>query len=187
MAELPPYTTTSKEDVIVTKLFRLEAHNRTEEGTGKSGEFFVLDAPNWINVIAITREGKFILVEQFRHGTNRNEIEIVGGMINDNEDPKDAALRELREETGYIPTASSRIELMGKVHPNPAFLTNKCYNYLVTECELTHEQSLDEHERINVSLCSEEEFVEMIRSGKIDHSLVLNAYLWWRLRTSTSF
>lgn len=186
MAQLPPYITTSKDILHDTKLFRMEVHERIEEGTGKHGAFFVLDAPNWINVIAITCEGKFILVEQFRHGTNRNEIEIVGGIINDGEDPKHAALRELREETGYIPTASSKVELIGTVHPNPAFLTNTCYSYLVTDCELTHEQSLDEHERINVSLCSEEEFVEMIRSKKIDHSLVLNAYLWYQLWKETN-
>ncbi len=186
MAELPPYKTTSKAVVSDTKLFRLEVHDRMEEGTGKRGTFFVLDAPDWINVFATTRDGKIILVEQFRHGTDKNEIEIVGGMINEGEDPKLAALRELREETGYIPTETSRVELLGTVHPNPAFLTNTCYSYLVTDCELTHEQSLDEHERINVSLVSEDEFVAMIKTGKIDHSLVLNAYLWYKLKMAKS-
>jgi ADP-ribose pyrophosphatase len=175
MDTLPPYRTTSSEVLSDTKLFRLEVHQRTEDSTGRTGTFFVLDAPNWINVIAITTDGKFILVEQFRHGTERNELEIVGGLVDRNEDPRDAALRELREETGYVPTKTSRIELIGTVHPNPAFLTNSCYTFLVTDCSLEHEQSLDEHERIKVSTVTEAD------SGRIDHSLVLNAYLWYHL------
>jgi ADP-ribose pyrophosphatase len=181
MKNLPPYKTTSSEVISDTKLFRLEVHQRTEDTTGRTGTFFVLDAPDWINVVAITTEGKFILVEQFRHGTERNEIEIVGGLIDGNEDPKGAALRELREETGYVPSDTSHIELIGTVHPNPAFLTNSCYTYLVTDCIKEHGQSLDEHERINVSEVTEAEFIGMIKSHKIDHSLVLNAYLWYQL------
>lgn len=181
MNNLPPYKTTSSEVISDTKLFRLEVHQRTEDTTGRTGTFFVLDAPDWINVVAITTEGKFILVEQFRHGTQRNEIEIVGGLVDRGEEPLAAAIRELREETGYVPTASSRIELIGTVHPNPAFLTNRCHTYLVTDCVKEHEQSLDEHERIRVSEVTEAEFVAMIKSGTIDHSLVLNAYLWYQL------
>jgi 8-oxo-dGTP pyrophosphatase MutT (NUDIX family) len=181
MTNLPPYKTTSSEVISDTKLFRLEVHQRTEDTTGRTGTFFVLDAPDWINVVAITTEGKFILVEQFRHGTERNEVEIVGGLVDRGENPQEAALRELREETGYVPSASSRIELIGTVHPNPAFLTNRCHTYLMTDCTKEHEQSLDEHERIHVSEVTEDEFVGMIKSGTIDHSLVLNAYLWYQL------
>lgn len=181
MKHLPPYKTTSSEVISDTKLFRLEVHQRTEDTTGRTGTFFVLDAPDWINVVAINTEGKFILVEQFRHGTERNEIEIVGGLVDRGEDPQEAALRELREETGYVPSASSRVELIGTVHPNPAFLTNSCYTYLVTDCIKEHDQSLDEHERIHVSEVTEAEFGSMIKSRTIDHSLVLNAYLWYQL------
>lgn len=181
MEHLPPYKTTSSEVISDTKLFRLEVHQRTEDTTGRTGTFFVLDAPDWINVVAITTGGTFILVEQFRHGTEKNEIEIVGGLVERGEEPQEAALRELREETGFVPSASSRIELIGTVHPNPAFLTNSCYTYLVTDCIKEHEQSLDEHERIHVSEVTEAEFAAMIRSGTIDHSLVLNAYLWYQL------
>jgi len=180
MKNLPPYKTTSSEVISDTKLFRLEVHQRTEDTTGRTGTFFVLDAPDWINVVAITTEGKFILVEQFRHGTESNEIEIVGGLIETSEDPKEAALRELREETGYVPSPTSRIELIGTVHPNPAFLTNRCFTYLVTDCTKEYEQSLDEHERIHVSEVTEAEFAAMIKSGAIDHSLVLNAYQWYQ-------
>lgn len=181
MKHIPPYHSTSSEVLTDTKLFRLEVHERTEESTGRTGTFYVLDAPDWINVVAITTEGKFILVEQFRHGTQKNEIELVGGLVEIGENPQLAALRELREETGYVPTASSRIELIGTVHPNPAFLTNSCYTYLVTECIKTYEQSLDEHERIHVETVTEDEFKKMITAGTIDHSLVLNAYLWYQL------
>ncbi len=119
-------------------------------------------------------------VEQFRHGSGKFEIEIVGGDT-DNEEPLTAALRELKEETGYEPTASSRVELIGTTKPNPAFMANTCYTFLVTDVEQTAGQQFDEFERIKVSLASYDEILNMMRNGTIDHALVLSAFQWYRL------
>ncbi len=56
-----PWQTTEKQTIYETSIFSLEEHKRSEDSTGKQGTFYVVDAPSWINVIAITRDGKFVL------------------------------------------------------------------------------------------------------------------------------
>lgn len=181
MDSLHNWHTASKRILSETKIFSLEEHIRVEDVSGKQGTFVVIDAPSWINVIAITKEEKFVLVEQFRHGSGQFELEIVGGDAEIGEDPQVAALRELKEETGFTPSPISTIELIGTTKPNPAFMNNTCYTYLVTNAVQSSQPELDEFERIRVQLVSYEELISMVKDGTIDHSLVLNAIFWYRL------
>jgi len=179
---LPRWITKENEVLAKTRIFSLEKSSRDEEGTDKSGDFYVLDAADWINVIALTPENNVVLVEQFRHGSEDFELEIVGGLVDKNENPKDASIRELQEETGYAPTESSVISLIGKVLPNPAFLNNTCYTYLITNVKQEGEQKFDDHENIIVRLEPLEKIDDLIRTGHITHSLVIAAFMWLKLR-----
>ena len=76
-------------------------HVRMPSGV-EMDDYFVLDYPDWINVIAITKEGKFVIERQYRHGTQSIDYEICAGTLENGEDPLEAAKRELLEETGYI-------------------------------------------------------------------------------------
>jgi ADP-ribose pyrophosphatase len=181
-ASLPRWITRQNEVLAKTRIFSLARSHRHEEGTQKSGDFFVLDAADWINVIALTPEKNVVLVEQFRHGSEDFELEIVGGLVDNDEAPKDAALRELREETGYVPTDDSEVALLGKVLPNPAFLNNACYTYLVTNVKQEAQQKFDDHENIIVHLEPLEKIDDLIRTGHITHSLVVAAFMWLKLR-----
>jgi ADP-ribose pyrophosphatase len=182
ISELPRWITRENEVLAKTRIFSLAKSRRHEEGTERSGEFYILDAADWINVIALTPDNKAVLVEQFRHGTEDFELEIVGGLIENNETPKDAALRELREETGFVPNENSEVTLLGKVLPNPAFLNNACYTYLVTNVKKEAEQEFDIHENIIVRLEPLEKIDDLIRTGHITHSLVVAAFMWLKLR-----
>lgn len=64
-------------------------------------DYYVLEYPDWINVIAITKEGKFVIERQYRHGTQSIDYELCAGTIEKGESPLGAAQRELLEETGY--------------------------------------------------------------------------------------
>lgn len=64
-------------------------------------EFYVLEYPDWVNVIAITDESRFVLEKQYRHGLGKTCYEIPAGVIEEGESPLEAAKRELQEETGY--------------------------------------------------------------------------------------
>lgn len=176
---LPHWKTTSERQLVHTKIFDLDAVTRTEEGTHREGEFFVIKARDWINVIAITSDSRLVFVEQYRHGTNEFELEIVGGMVDAEESPLVAALRELKEETGFEPTAHSIIEQIGDVTPNPAFLNNHCYTFLVTNAERSSGQTFDEHENIHVRLEPLSEMDALVRSSEITHSLVIAAFYYY--------
>ncbi len=144
----------------------------------------MLDSPDWVNVVPITPEGNFILIRQFRHGTQSIEWEIPGGLIDqDDENPEHAARRELLEETGYEP---QKIQFIGVVHPNPAIQNNLCHTFLAEECRPCQEQRLDNSEDIEVQEVPWSEVIRLIDYGEISHSLVLAAIFWYQRHLSQS-
>ena len=88
------------------------------------------------------------------------------------EKPLEAGLRELREETGYAPSAT---RMLGSVSANPAILDNRCHFVLADGVRRVAELELDEHEEIEVKLFELDEVYAMASSGGIVHPLVLNA------------
>jgi 8-oxo-dGTP pyrophosphatase MutT (NUDIX family) len=83
--------------------------------TGKEHDFYIIEAPTWVNVVAISADDEILLIKQYRHGIRSVTFEIPGGMVDPGESPLEAAKRELLEETGYI---SNDWALIGNVHPN---------------------------------------------------------------------
>jgi len=139
-------------------------------------EFTVIAAPAWVNVLALTPAGHLVLVRQFRFGIDDFSLEIPGGMIDAGEDPVAAGLRELREETGFAGTGA---RLLGTVHPNPAIQNNCCHLILVENAEPRTASAWDADEEIEVSTAPVDEVLAWARSGRITHSLVLNALLYF--------
>lgn len=80
-------------------------------------DYYVLEYPTWVNVIAITEDGLFVIERQYRHGTERIDYEICAGTCEQGEKPIDAAKRELLEETGY---GGGKWTMYGISTPNPA-------------------------------------------------------------------
>jgi 8-oxo-dGTP pyrophosphatase MutT (NUDIX family) len=146
---------------------------------GKEGDFYYLDSRDWVIVVARTVEGELILVRQFRWGADELSWELPGGMIDKGEDPVEAGLRELQEETGY---QAKRGRLIGRSRPNPAILNNFCHFVFAEEAEF-HPSGTDwdEHEEIEVRVLPESTVLEWARDCRIGHALALNALLFYQL------
>lgn len=152
---------------LLQRQVMLEAEHENMEGI-----FYVLDAPAWINVIALTPRQEVLLVEQYRYGTEQPTLEIPGGMVDEGEDPQEAAKRELLEETGY---RSNQWRSLGKVSANPAIMTNYTHLYVAEECEFVGSVNPDSHERIIVHKKPMDKFLKLVHDGTIHHAIVLAA------------
>jgi ADP-ribose pyrophosphatase len=154
-------------------------------GRGRERDFVVIQAPDWVNVIALTPDHRLVLVRQFRFGIDDFSLEIPGGVMEPGEDPLTAAQRELREETGHT---GRPVRVLGSVHPNPAIMNNVCHLVLVEQAERTAALSWDHDEEIEVLTVPVDDVFDWARAGRIRHALVLDALLlfepvWQRLRS----
>ncbi len=137
-------------------------------------EYYVLEYPDWANIIAITTDGQFVMVRQYRHGLGDIFIELCAGCIEPGEAPIDGARRELAEETGYT---GGRWSLQTVLSPNPSANTNLNYCFLAEGVELTEAQHLDRTEDVEVVLMSRREVWQMLKDDKIKQALMA-APLW---------
>ena len=159
-------------------IFTLRVDTAKAPHTGKEHDFYVIDSPDWVNIIPVTQDLEVVMVKQFRHGTKEITLEIPGGMVEKEDSLEQAASRELLEETGY---QAREMRLLGVVHPNPAILTNRCSTYLALNLEKVNDGDGDETEDIEVSLVPLKEIPTLIENGTITNSLVIAAFFWYFL------
>lgn len=137
--------------------------------------WYIIDYPDWINVIAITKQGEFVMISQYRHAIAQTSYELVAG-IKDKTDasPMDAAKRELLEESGY---GGGKWTPFMKLCPNPTSNSNYSYTFLAEGVEKVSEQHTEESEDIRVYLFSLEEIRELLEKGMMLQALQA-APLW---------
>ncbi len=153
----------------------------TVEAQGEPGEaptsrdVLVLESNDWVNVVALdetTARPQIVLIRQWRFGSQSQTLEIPGGLVDDGEAPALAARRELLEETGY---SCGAIIPLGVVQPNPALFNNRCHIFLARELTLVGTPVGDGDEEIEVLALPLEEMSRLVRSGEIQHALVIAA------------
>ncbi|SMO81902.1 NUDIX hydrolase [Fodinibius sediminis] len=183
---IEPWSVEHENKEYQTPIFNLLQRKMVLEAAGEynEGDFYVLEAPEWVNVIPVTTDQQVVLVEQYRYGIEQPTLEIPGGLVDPGETPGETAKRELVEETGY---RSDSWSSLGKVSANPAMMNNFSHVFLAEGCRYEKKQNTDQHERIHVHLLPIDTFLDYVADGTIHHSIVVAAaakYLLYKGRYS---
>jgi ADP-ribose pyrophosphatase len=144
---------------------------------GEPHDFYVLDMPDWVQVVALTTEGRLVLVEQFRPGTRVVTLEFPAGLVDPGEEPAAAAARELAEETGY---RGGEATIIAALAPNPALQNNRLFVVLIEGCQATGERDQDTGEAIRVRDARPEEIDSLILAERFDTAYGLVAWECYR-------
>jgi 8-oxo-dGTP pyrophosphatase MutT (NUDIX family) len=155
------------------RIFNLREDRYRLPRSDREAPFFILESPDWVNIIPLTAAGEVVLIRQFRFGLAEVTLEIPGGMVEGGLSPLETGRKELLEETGY---ASEDWEYLGYVHPNPAFLTNRCHTFLARGVGKVAELDPDESEEIEVVMAPLEQIPALIAGEEITHALVIGAF-----------
>jgi 8-oxo-dGTP pyrophosphatase MutT (NUDIX family) len=138
---------------------------------GKKRTFTIIDAPDWVIVVPVVQgEGglHFLMVRQWRHGSQELSLEFPGGVIEPGESAAAGAERELEEETAY---GAGRLTKLGDMSPNPAIMSNRVHYYLAEDLNPLGGQRLDEDEFIDAELIPVEETVKNMGKAPYVHAL----------------
>jgi ADP-ribose pyrophosphatase len=132
--------------------------------------YYAIAQPHYVVAVAITPEGRILLVRQYRPAVQRFSLELPGGLLDENEDPADAMVRELREETGYVTRSVTQI---GRAATSAGRIDNVTYSFFIR----TGERSPDfvEEPGVAVSWASPSELRNLVLSGELSEQAHLGA------------
>ena len=164
------WTQESQKKIFDSRVFSVrESYCRSPNDTMYT--YTVIDAPDWAMVIPVldTEQGKkFLMVKQWRHGSQDISLEFPGGVSEKDEEPEMTAARELREETGYV---AGNIEKLGEFYPNPAIMSNKIHFFLASDMKEPLKQELDPDEFVEVEILPWEDVLRSLGTAPYSHAL----------------
>ena len=174
---LKTWELSNSEQIFECNIFNiLRKTYKKPEGKGEATAF-IIDCPDWVNVIGIDDKNNILLIRQFRYGTDTIELEIPGGILEPGELPKNGAIRELKEETGYD---VKEIKQIGYISANPAIMNNNCFTFLA-KLSRKGTVNFDPDEIIEMEFATPKQVKKYLMENKITNAYVVVAFLWFYL------
>ncbi len=136
--------------------------------------YYVLERPDAAIIFPLTDDGDVVLVRQYRHAIERVELGLPAGLVEEGEEPEEAARRELLEETGY---AGGDWESLGSVASSPSLKDNWAYLFLARGVAREAAPAPDEYERVEVVRVAVGDLRSRIRAGEVVSSSGVAAIL----------
>lgn len=174
--EPEPWERVSSDERGDFEIFRVRRDRARSPRDGSVHDFHIAVSPEGVAVVALAGDGRVVMVEQFRHPRRRVTLELPSGVIDEGEAPEAAALRELREETGYQGEAA---EVIGAVDLNPSWQVTRVHVALVRGARRTAEKDPDAAEDTRVRLLAPEELRRKILAGEVESASVVSALALW--------
>ncbi len=165
-----PWPLVAEEDVLETPVFTVRKNVCRSPKDGQDKNFVVLDVPDWVQVLALTGDGRALLVRQYRLGSREVSLELPGGVVEKGQSPLEAARRELREETGYT---AEKWRKLAAFRPNPAIQNNTAHLYLAEDARLAGTTEFDENEDLHLTVVPLDELRDLVLNGTIDHAIMV--------------
>jgi ADP-ribose pyrophosphatase len=147
-------------------------------------DYYVLEYPAWVNVVAVTAEERLVMVRQYRHGLRAVHYELPAGVVDASDGtPLAAAKRELLEETGYGEGTWSPLLTTSA---NPGTHSNLAYSFLAQSVRRVAEPALDESEDIQTCVKEWSEVWSIIEDGEIVQAMHLAPLLRYLITQRSS-
>jgi ADP-ribose pyrophosphatase len=138
-----------------------------ERPTADGRPYYLLTLPDYVSVIAVTRDQKMLLVRQYRSVVEHETLELPSGHVDEGESPEQAARRELLEETGYV---AGPLELLGTLVPDVGRLSNRMWCYFAGDVAPSA-VPVESEPGLTVVLLPVDEALACANDGRIDHAL----------------
>lgn len=171
--------TLKTEKIFDGRIIRLQVEE-VELPNGQLSKREVVKHPGAVAILALTDEGKMVMVEQYRKALEKTIIEIPAGKLEGNEDPLQCAKRELEEETGY---GCDEIEWLISFYTSPGFADEIVHLYIAKGLHvIENSATLDEDEFVNLKEVTVQEAVQLIGEQKIYDAKTAYAVQYMQLK-----
>jgi ADP-ribose pyrophosphatase len=147
---------------------------------GATSKREIVKHPGAVAVVAVTDEGKIVLVEQYRKAMEKTLVEIPAGKLEPGEAPETTAVRELEEETGYV---CDEMKLIASFYTSPGFADELIYLYEATGLKKKEDKAdLDEDEFVELMEVTLEEALQFIENQRIHDAKTIMAVQYLQLK-----
>ncbi len=162
--KVQPWQRLDSEELFTSKWLRLRRDVCRLPGGSIIDDYYVLELPDGVTVVAITANKELVLVRQYKHALGQVVLELPAGIVNDGEDRASAMSRELAEETGYV---APSLEYVGTVVSKPARMSARTLVYFAPNVRRQAEPQESDTERIVTVLVPVEQVRDLVTSGSI--------------------